>query len=79
MPGTPVALAADGLLVVAAGGPAESTEWFLHALGGPAESSHVGVVDPAQLLIVAAGGGDSPLSWVLYPHLAASVSQRITY
>jgi hypothetical protein len=45
-------------------------------LGGPTESSHY-LPRPENILIVAAGGDGLNLSWVLYPHLASSVSTKI--
>jgi hypothetical protein len=47
-------------------------------LGGPTESGHY-LPDPAGILIVAAGGPGLNLSWILYPHLASSISTLIPY
>jgi hypothetical protein len=47
-------------------------------LGGPTESSHY-LPRPEGILIAAAGGEGLNLSWVMYPHLASSISVKIEH
>jgi hypothetical protein len=46
------------------------------ALGGPLESSF-DLSGPERVLLVAAGGAGSDLTWVLYPHIAAPVTYPV--
>lgn len=47
-----------------------------HSTGGPTESS-VEISRPDNLLLFAAGGRGSHLSWAMFPHLASAVSVRV--
>jgi hypothetical protein len=49
-----------------------------HVFGGPTESSFSGLASPDNIVIVAAGGSQPPLTWVLYPHFATALSTPVT-
>jgi len=70
-------LAAPHTRVSAPGARGESADGQgLHALGGPEESCFE-LTKPENVLIVAAGGAGSNLTWILYPHIAAAVTYPV--
>jgi hypothetical protein len=51
----------------------DDDRWGNHPAGGPTQSTFA-IPTPDNVLVVGAGGPGLALSWVLYPHLASSVS-----